>query len=157
MVKVYVPYTSTPKPEIPTEQVPTYPDKGISYAGYSKTLVGQGRYQLNPQTPFDTNIISTPAAGTTLINFNLSPSTDKDHYITDLFFIGLPSAFTTISLADYATGKIFFSTLNNMFTPNGFYVHFSVPIKVSSRVLLTLYAPSVAGDQYVTNIYGWYE
>jgi hypothetical protein len=123
----------------------------------SKTLLGQGKYELNPQTGFDANIIATLPALAVQIDFDLSSATEKDHYITDIFISGLVAIMTIVRFIDRSTGRIFFGTLVGINDPTGSYVHFSVPIKTSCLCRVSLSTPSAANDDYTINIYGWYE
>lgn len=86
--KVYKP-TSNDIPvniETPREiDKPDYPDIGVKYAGYSKTLISKNNYRLNPQTPWSyTQKTGTLAPGTTIINYLANPPEGKKLYITGL-------------------------------------------------------------------------
>lgn len=158
----YVPLAPAPTSEViaPTKiDIPTYPDKGVAFAGFSKTLLGQNSYKLNPQEPFDFNIDTVCAGGETGFNYTISTHTGKTHYVTDLFIVAWPNSVNRITLSDPENGKVFFYKLNdNGAQLIGYYVHFSAPIELkNNRMRLGLSAAAAATDEYVINIYGWSE
>lgn len=138
---------------------PSYPDKGVAFANFSKTLLTQNSYKLNPQTPFDFNIDTVAAGGETSFTYNISPNVGKEHYITDIFIVAWPNAVNRLSLLDPEDGRVFFIKLNdNGGILFGYHIHFTVPVKMkSNRVRLSLSAAATASDEYVLNIYGWSE
>jgi len=158
----YVPIAPTIPSEVavPTKiDIPTYPDRGTSYAGYSKTLLGGNSYRLNPQEPFDLNFDTVAVGGETSFTYNLSSQTGKSHFITELFIIARPNAVNRLTLSDPVSGKVFFYRVNdNGGTIRGDYLQFSVPIELKgAQMRLTLSAAAVASDEYVINVYGWSE
>lgn len=157
-----VAYTPTSS-EIPTLapqkiETPSYPDEGVAYAGYSKTLMAGNQYKLNPQVKFDYNLHWTPGAGTTSGWSWLSNAQDKNHYISAIVITPWPNSVNSIEFREYQTGRRVYVQINDNFTIPVTAVNFTIPIKIKNGAIqFVLSAPAVASDEYAINIYGWYE
>lgn len=83
----YVPINNSkiPDSQAPTKiDTPQYPDKGVSYAGYSKTPLSGNQFRLNPQ-----EILNYTFSDTNKVNVLVSescgfPENDKTLYITSM-------------------------------------------------------------------------
>ena len=114
---------------------PEYDDAGVSYKTYSKVALGGSQYKLNPQQPFDANFLSTAVGGETQFNYSLGSDTSKTYYITDLFLSVWPNSVNNIRFAD-AAGRTFYYQINDNFTIPVTTMHFTVPIKLSSNIVV---------------------
>lgn len=143
---------------------PDYPDRGISYAGFSKTLRSGNNYELNPQTQEDLNFNWTFGAGDTATAVTRINQDTKDFYCTDIF-INYKNNAAVVAVGDLmyirfgAAGKIYF--VGN--EPSDPYwdmaIHLTAPIKIpkGDRIYFTYTRARIAGEVICGNMYGWEE
>lgn len=169
----YVPITQVKENQVnaPTKiEEPQYPDKGVSYAGYSKTTLSGNQFILNPQTPWfyvlvrpsfigiESHPLPYPEAGKKLyissmqINTSIS-AVDVNSYIEILSEAPGVGNYTTL----FKTALLRSETTN---------FYFSVPLVVSDSYNpnitptgLTINISSGAATLNVTsiNLQGWIE
>lgn len=98
----------TPNIQAPTKiDTPQYPDKGVSYAGYSKTALSNNQYKLNPQ-----EIINYTYSATNKVNVIVSqtigyPENGKTFYVSSIQIHTSVPALTAgsyIEFNDYLAG-----------------------------------------------------
>jgi len=159
---VYKPLTKPDNKVVnaPTKiEEPSYPDKGTAYAGFSKKLMSQNTYRLDPQEQFDQNGISIFPAGTTTTSISITNDSSKNLYITRIIMFTLFGAINRVNIGDTSNGKIFLAAGINTSTSwimQSF--DFGIPIKINSNsITMQLNAGAVAGDTIILNTYGWAE
>jgi len=161
---VYVPAIKTTEKVInaPTNiDKPDYPDIGVAYAGYSKTLLSGNQYRLNPQAPYDqTNIINYLGASTLTTITNLTGG--KDLYCTKiimyLFRVGGGIGGSYVNIGDGTVVRV--SVMENpAVATEGFILDFPTPIKFSkdNNFLVAYSTARAAGDRLLINFIGWIE
>jgi len=154
----YIPASYTPainSQEI--KQIPPYPDAGVEYAGFSKTMVNN-QYRLNKQEPVvaDKTMISTDSS---IILY--TPTSGKAFYLTDLIMqtqdAGIELIYLTDGVLAAAAGVLMtlraYGPVTVASDPQTI-LHFSVPIKFVKDVRLTT---SVSGNTIQFNAIGWIE
>lgn len=143
---------------------PNYPDKGVAFAGFSKTLISGNEFKLNPQDEHDINMSGTLAGGETLLNTGVISAT-KDYYVTDMILdhyrVGVVGNTYEISIKDgndavrVLLRELHFSDLMTL----PLVLHFSTPIKFSkgNACVIQFSNAAGAGDYILINLYGWLE
>jgi hypothetical protein len=156
------------KVEVPTKiDIPNYPDVGIRYEGYSKTIYSGNTFRLNPQEVAEGSINATYAAGN--LGFSILGSSGglnsaKDLYVTKLiiqnYTTGVVATTDTVTLFSGTVVKLRIRELQPSGNGNFFLnFDFAVPIKFNKNVAIT-YTFSrgrTAGDFTVLSIFGWQE
>lgn len=166
-----VAYTPSSK-DIPIEapqkiDTPQYPDAGISYAGFSKTLYAGNIFRLNPQQPIDWNITQTWGAGSTGAQF-FGPTgiltEGKDFYVNKIIIGNYKQAAVgnndTITLASGSDAKLVLRELQPTLIANFLLdFNFETPLKFKkgNTIVVQYSAARGAGDFLVLNMYGWAE
>lgn len=143
---------------------PNYPDKGVSFAGFSKTLISGNEFKLNPQDELDINLSGNFVGGETQASTNVFSIT-KDYYVTDAIIdnyrAGLVGQTYEISIKDGNDAvRILLRELHLCSSSAAHLVlHFSVPIKFSkgNQCILSFSNARGAGDYILINFYGWLE
>jgi hypothetical protein len=171
MVKnvVYKPVSLDPVTNInaPKEiDKPDYPDKGIAYAGYSKTNLGNSQYRLNPQNTFRSTGTKMFIGGelTSDVSFN----NEKTIYIKKITFsyhraaahaFGSPWIILEV-LENGSAGEDILVLLEPQ--PAGrhyFDYDFEIPIKIPINGGIRFYfsLARAASEYLYFNFYGWEE
>jgi hypothetical protein len=137
-------------------ETPSYPDKGVAYAGYSKTYLAEGQYRLNPQRKLDiSNYIIFPVAGNAFTNTTSVKASTEAYYITNMHLSFKATAEDIIEIT-YG-GKILWIIV----IPIGISNHvlkLDVPVKIEGNVLRFGYYNGYAiNDIAALNFYGWIE
>lgn len=171
----YVPLTtagSNLQIQGPTKiDTPDYPDEGVSFAKFSKTLISNNQYKLNPQQPHVSwSFSSLPGAGTN-VNFVKAGSViaDKDFYVTDMTL----SLYTTyagatvcsyLNIRDGVGGAVRCVLLEKTNTAganfNNYTIHFDVPVKFSKEqpyINFNFGVARIIGDVISFTFSGWAE
>jgi len=160
---VYVPTAPVSKEQAqaPTKiDTPDYPDKGVGFANYSKTLISGNNFKLNPQIPFDYNVTWTPAGGVTNVTLNLTQSNQNVHYLKKILISHYTINSMIITLSDPLNGRVFllFRYNNSAFSDRTINFDFDIPLKIeTNQIQVTLSAGAVLGDEFNINIYGYSE
>lgn len=136
-------------------QIPPYPDAGVSFAGFSKTLNGT-TYKLNKQNAVVCNVQLLSIDSSKIL---LNVPRGKAFYMTDLIIERFDNGITDLYLTDgplAAVAGVFmdfevFGPSSN--APRGVF-HFSVPIKFVIAPTLTI---GLSGSQIYFNAVGWLE
>lgn len=169
----YVPVSQVKENQVaaPTKiDTPSYPDRGVAYAGYSKTPLSGNQFILNPQTPWTFTQFITSFVGVQVHTLGY-PDKGKTLYIKSLQIgtsISAVDANSHITLFDYPKGGVTPKTLFKMGLLRSEHINFTfdVPLKVegyydSSSIPsgLTLYVSSGAAtlNTVVINMQGWIE
>lgn len=143
---------------------PDYPDKGIAYAGYSKTLLSGNNYQLNPQIPADININWTFVGGELAFDLNRVNQETKDFYCTKVH-ITYKNNGSAVALNDDiriragSSGYIFLVFAENSAAYWELDLEFNVPIFVpkGSGLRFSFTRARAANEFLCANFYGWEE
>lgn len=132
--------------------MPPYPDAGVKYAGYSKTIKGNS-WKINKQQSVACNVFFNSA---TASSYNLfSPPSGKAFYLTDLYIHPSTGGTNIIYLTD---GPL--TTVNSVLqqyyvATNPVVLHFDVPIRFETSATFTIL---VAGAyQLYLNGVGFFE
>lgn len=143
---------------------PDYPDKGVEYAGFSKTLLGGNDFQLNPQIEADINFFVTWLFGETGNDLNRVNQVTKDFYLKRLYFNhhnngAVTGSVCSITFKSGSGGTIFLSLQENPATFATYDIEFPVPIKIEkgSPVHIEFSRARVANESSGINLYGWEE
>lgn len=143
---------------------PDYPDKGIAYAGYSKTLISGNQFQLNPQIQADLNFNWTFAAGDTATAVTRINQDTKDFYCTDIFINyknnGAVVGISNLMYIRFASaGQVYFVGCEPTAAYWELSLHFDTPIKIpkGDRIYFTYDRARIAGEVICGNMYGWEE
>jgi len=139
---------------------PSYPDKGVSYAGYAKKFLGGGDYQLLKQYPYLQVFSATWAASNNEIAFNVSPHEGKTLYISDVAI----TTFTTstvgmdcrMSFQSYNGGFALGTVVMRGGQNNSITIHYSAPIPITFVSYGIVPSAIISGQASVT-VSGWYE
>jgi len=164
---VYTPVSLDPISNInaPKEiDKPDYPDKGISYAGYSKTLISGNQYQLNPQEQKDFTFSNRWNAGDKTANCERESRYTKDFYCTKIILCELNTAAlwastSKISICDGNSIRVMIIEPNQSGIPWNLSIDFDIPLKFTkgNTIKLIHSVGRAAGDEWVLNLYGWEE
>lgn len=170
---VYKPLSDTSKIQeiaTPTKiDTPDYPDLGVSFAGYSKTLISGTTYKLNPQQLKQISLYSSFGGAFTSAVINKTELQEKDFYVTDIY-LALFSQYAGASLTSYVyirdgvggTRRVSVSerinTAANNF--NTYVLHFDNPLKFSKEnqyIEIAFQTARIAGDSISITLSGWIE
>ena len=164
--KVYVPIAPANAKIIDAPikiDIPSYPDKGTAYAGFSKSLFTGNQYRLNPQSPFDFNILWSPTASTST-TLLLSGDANSEHYITAIHISSWQNVTgNELTIVEAITGRTIFKCVldGSIVGDNGIkhiVINPIVPIKLKdNRVTASVTSLVSAGSKIIFNIYGWQE
>jgi len=131
------------------KQIPPYPDAGVTYAGFSKTIKGQD-FKINKQEPINTNANSDQ-------NFAVyTVPRGKAFYLTNLTLQSPGTGTNTLYMTDGTLGAVVgVIQLFKMMANEEITLVFDVPIKFTQFLELT---PAVGGAQRIyANATGWIE
>jgi hypothetical protein len=161
----YVPIAPVEKAQVQAPEKieePQYPDKGVSYGGYSKTLFTGNQYRLSKQDYVDNNTSITFAALATGVSITNPGGGNKDFYCNKMIITSQKSgAIANIDEVSVRDG------LNNIrlrlreLTINNVLLNFDfvVPLFFSkSNPITVVYTQArAAGDILAVNLFGWIE
>ncbi len=143
---------------------PEYPDKGVSYAGFSKTLLSGSNYQLNPQIQADINIGWSFAGGELAFDLNRVNQETKDFYCSKVHITyknnGSAVALNdTIMLRAGQSGYIFLVIAENPATYWELDLEFTIPILIQkgNGMRFSFTRARAANEFLSANFYGWEE
>jgi len=150
--------------QAPTKiDTPDYPDKGTTYAGYSKTLYSGNTYQLNPQTQEDLTYTVTCTGGETQHTLANPFLNDKNFYVTKILLYvyrapGVRIGGQRIRIGD---SNIIRVTLmeNVVLDYDAYDLNFDQALffNKTNNVVLDYSTSRTAGDVFVINLVGWTE
>lgn len=143
---------------------PNYPDKGISYAGFSKSLYSGNEFKLNPQIEADINFFVTWLFGETNLDLNRVNQSTKDFYLKRLYFNhhnngAVTGSVCSITFKAGAGGTTFLSMQENPATFATYDIEFPIPIKipVGLPINISFSRARAANESSGINFYGWEE
>lgn len=143
---------------------PEYPDKGINYAGFSKTLLSGNNYQLNPQIPADININYSFVGAELAFDLNRVNQESKDFYCTKVHLTyknnGSAVAINDdIRIRAGSNGYIFLVFAENPAAYWELDIKFTIPIFIpkGSGLRFSFTRARAANEFLCANFYGWEE
>jgi hypothetical protein len=164
----YVPLAPAPQNDIqaPTKiDIPSYPDKGVAYAGFSKTIFSGNSYQLNPQSLVDFNSSANFLGGESGVSIAMDAT--KDFYCSKIVLMswhpGASANIDTINVRSGSTDNKLILHEMSVFTTAGFTnmvnLDFNVPLlfQKGQSIVVNYSRARDAGDKIVINLYGWLE
>jgi hypothetical protein len=161
----YVPLAPVEKSQVQAPEKieePQYPDKGVAYGGFSKTLFTGNQYRLSKQDYIDSNVSSTFTGGETGVAITNPGGGTKDFYCSKIIITsqkaGAIANVDEISVRDGLNNRRLLLrelTINNVLLD----FDFVVPLFFSKNnpIYVTYSAARVAGDILAVNLYGWIE
>lgn len=140
---------------------PNYPDQGIAFAGFSKTLYSGNEYRLNPQSEDDQSFLFHYVAPTGLSTIP-NPWGGKDFYCTKIilqtYVAGAMIAGDYVIVADGSVTRcaMFEDPLRPINTYN---LDFNTPLKFTkgNNIQIVYTGDRAAGDYTILNLFGWTE
>jgi hypothetical protein len=161
--EIKISYIGTPEKSIQSisNKISNYEDPGTEFKGYSRSLLSNNQYKLNPQEEADINISTTYAGGELSTNINNNTLLSKTFYCTDIIMSAITSHLVgstdIITINDRSTLRLVLSevaTQNNVLQ-----FHFTVPIKFTKGGYFNVSYNTArsANDHLSFNAYGWFE
>lgn len=170
---VYSPIGEIPTQILQTPQkidIPQYPDVGISFAGYSKSLYSGNIYKLNPQDRYIKHGVCIWGAGITAFYFDNLQYGKKDVYITDIIIYNHPINwgsldYFSVQYGDGTTNETVYRFPPQLWTDGinpiaKIDTKFTIALKIPKTALrIYIVASSAPGNGSLTifNFYGWAE
>lgn len=149
--------------QAPTKiDTPDYPDKGTTYAGYSKTLYSGNTYQLNPQSQEDVSYGASYAGGETQTGLSNPFLNVKDFYVTKIilgiYHTGALIGGATTTISDGNNVRIRVMEDASVSTDN-YDLDFLTPLvfKKENNIILSFSNARNAGDIISITFIGWTE
>lgn len=165
--KVYKPYSKADGVIIDALKEidkPNYPDRGVSYANFSKTQRGNNDYELNPQIPADINYFYTFIFGEKSITLNRVNQETKDFYCTKVHLNYHNNAAVIGSVVSWllragSGGQILLSLQENPAQYWELDLEFTIPLKFpkGTPIYLEFSRARGANESMGLNFYGWEE
>lgn len=160
----YVPIAPAPNEQVKAPEKieePQYPDKGVSYGGYSKTLFTGNQYRLDKQDAAYNGGAAVFAGGEAGATISHPGGGTKNFYCTNLVFMtqkaGVIANVDNITIRDGSLNKMILKELVINNTLLNF--HFTVPLLFTkgNSLVINYTNARAAGDIVAINFYGWVE
>jgi hypothetical protein len=144
--------------------VSSYDDKGVSFKGYSKSLINADNYRLDKQEEADINFYYMSLFNDTSVELQRVNQLNKDFYCTDLIINcdNNGSVIGTGNKIDLLDGVNGVTRLTLQEDRNRYWfiqIHFTVPIlfKKGNSIYLLFSRAKAANEALGINFYGWEE
>jgi len=161
---VYVPPSIISKTQIeaPTKiDTPQYPDAGVDFGGYSKTIYSGNTYRLNAQNVTDINISHTFTGASFGLSILRANKDKKNFYCTKInisrYRAGAIVGSSFLSVYDGVSGRILMHSIE----PTGAFwsidLDFKVPLRFDTDISVSTSTAFAINDSLCLNFYGWEE
>jgi len=135
---------------------PSYPDQGVSFAGYAKKLISQGNYQLLKQYSYKKIANFTFIASAAGLTLSSEQQNGNDIYIDSIVMSAYSDTDIHVILRQFGSNELLGTLAVKAGMNNSINTKLSAPIKIDSVSYEVIPSAAFTG-KIIVNIYGWYE